>query len=74
MLSSEKTNAPIPRKRKEDGRTDGQTLSYRTLPPEVGGPKTQDFDLELRSKNGPCWAKKIFLQKIRYSQLYFLIV
>ena len=40
MLSSEKTNEPIPRKRKEDGRTDGQTLSYRTLPPEVGGPKT----------------------------------
>ena len=38
---SEKINEPIPRKltdKQKDGRTDGQTVSYRTLPATVGGP------------------------------------
>ena len=39
---SEKTNEPILRKltdRRKDGRTDGRTLFYSTLPAEAGGPK-----------------------------------
>ena len=47
MLSfRKKTNKPIPRKVTErrmhertDRRKDGQTLFYRTLPAETGGPK-----------------------------------
>ena len=41
MLSLKKTNEPILRKytdRRKDGRKDRQTLFYRTLPAEAGGP------------------------------------
>ena len=42
---SEKTNKPIPRKltkRRKNGRTDGQTLFYRTRPAEDEGPIRKD--------------------------------
>ena len=48
MLISEKTNELIPRKltdRRMDGRTDGQSLFYSTLPAEAGAPK-KHFSLE----------------------------
>ena len=39
MLSfRKKTNEPIPKKLRTDGRTDGQTQFYRTLPAEARGP------------------------------------
>ena len=46
MLISEKTNELIPRKltdRRMDGRTDGQSLFYSTLPAEAGAPKKTFF-------------------------------
>ena len=46
MLSFRKTNEPIPRKltdRRKDGRKEGGTLFYRTLPAEAGGPIKVSF-------------------------------
>ena len=42
-------NEPILRKlteRQKDGRTDGRTLFYRTLPVKVGGPKDWNFTIK----------------------------
>ena len=38
MQVSEKTDLPILRKLRTDGRADGQTLFYRILPVEAEGP------------------------------------
>ena len=72
----EKPHDPIPRKltdRQKDGRKDGQRLFYRTLPAEVGGPKSGAQVIQKLSSNVVCSSddENRFLRKLllRYTQI-----
>ena len=78
---SEKTNEPTPRKlthsRKDvrkDGWTDGQTLFYRTLPAEAGGPIKECAFFYLMFLNIYYWEKLTFsklVEKVNLSERKF---
>ena len=56
---------------KTDGRTDGQTLFYRTLPAKAGGPKKHTLAVVIEQSTSPRRARMILLNALMIPVVLF---